>query len=408
MIMQRLWLILLCNWMISLTQANAIDQKTEGWCSPAINQTDGNVTINCHGVSPKIVQRLEQLLDKNELDLIEAKKQVDHWLAKYNQLKTQLAKRSETDERAAQAKVLLDNGELEAAEQLFKQSLTRNLEKRAQLIQEKAALDEAAARDAYNLGSIKELQLAYPEARNYYEQAAAIMPGNVFYLNQAGLINQELAAYRKAIEYYELALASDLKTYGLEHPSVARDRNNLGSAWESLGQYRKAIEYYELALASGLKTYGQEHPTVAIERNNLGLAWQSLGQSRKAIEYFELALASDLKTYGQEHPTVATRRNNLGSAWQSLGQSRKAIEYYELALASDLKTYGQEHPKVAIYRNNLGLAWQSLGQSRKAIEYYELALSTFIKTLGKEHPNTKTVQTNLDEAKSKIANTAKK
>ncbi|BAS68313.1 tetratricopeptide repeat protein [Bathymodiolus septemdierum thioautotrophic gill symbiont] len=201
--------------------------------------------------------------------------------------------------------------------------------------------------------------------------------------------------YKKAIEYYELALASDLKTYGEAHPSVATCRNNLGMAWESLGEYKKAIEYYELALASDLKTYGEAHPSVATRRNNLGMAWQSLGEYKKAIEYLELALASDLKTYGEAHPSVATCRNNLGVAWQSLGEYKKAIEYYELALASNLKTYGEAHPDVANRRNNLGMAWQSLGEYKKAIEYYELALATLQKTLGDEHPTTKQVSENL-------------
>ena len=63
--------------------------------------------------------------------------------------------------------------------------------------------------------------------------------------------------YDKAIEYYEQALASDLKTFGPDHPNVATDRNNLGVAWDSKGDYDKAIEYYEQALASDLKTFGR-------------------------------------------------------------------------------------------------------------------------------------------------------
>ena len=113
--------------MLSLSQADSIDQKTEGWCSPAVHETDGNVTINCHGVSPKIVNRLEKLLDKQDIDLIKAQKEIDHWLKKYNELKTQLAKRPATDELAAKAKALLEKGDLESAEELLKKSLAQKL-----------------------------------------------------------------------------------------------------------------------------------------------------------------------------------------------------------------------------------------------------------------------------------------
>jgi tetratricopeptide (TPR) repeat protein len=71
---------------------------------------------------------------------------------------------------------------------------------------------------------------------------------------------------------------------------VAIRLNNLGGAWHSLEQYEKAIGYYELALKSDLKTYGEDHPTVATYHNNLGGAWYSLGKYKKAIGYFELAL----------------------------------------------------------------------------------------------------------------------
>jgi tetratricopeptide (TPR) repeat protein len=184
-------------------------------------------------------------------------------------------------------------------------------------------------------------------------------------LNEKGLRNYRQGDYNEAIRRYKLALKSDLKTYGEDHPAVARDRNNLGGAWHSLGKYKKAIGYYELALKSDLKTYGKNHPTVAIRLNNLGGAWHSLEQYEKAIGYYELALKSDLKTYGEDHPTVATYHNNLGGAWYSLGKYKKAIGYFELALKSDLKAYGEDHPDVATYRNNLAEAKKVLANKTK-------------------------------------------
>ena len=92
---------------------------------------------------------------------------------------------------------------------------------------------------------------------------------------------------------------------------MATYRNNLGLAWDALGQYKKAIAYYELALASGLKTYGEDHPDVARYRNNLGSAWKALGQYKKAIAYYELALTSLKKNLGESHPNTITVAKNL-------------------------------------------------------------------------------------------------
>jgi tetratricopeptide (TPR) repeat protein len=58
------------------------------------------------------------------------------------------------------------------------------------------------------------------------------------------------------------------------------------------GEHDKAIEDFELALESDLKTYGENQPAVATDRNNLGSVWQVLNKLNKAIEYFELALES--------------------------------------------------------------------------------------------------------------------
>ncbi len=248
--------LLICYLIISPVQAGSVEQKTKGWCSPAVNDTKGNITIDCHGVSPKIVKRLEELLDKNELDLIKAKETILLWFKKYNELKSQLTARPAADKKATKAKILLENGDLKGAKDLLKQSLVQNLEKRSHLAKEKKSLDQATAKDAYNLGLLEELQLDYVAARSYFEQAASIAPDNTLYLNQAGLINLTLAKYKKAIEYLEQALSNNLKTFGKDHPEVAIVRNNLGSAWQPLGEHQKAIEYLELALSSDLKTYG--------------------------------------------------------------------------------------------------------------------------------------------------------
>ena len=357
----------------------------------AINDVGGDSTINYSGIPPQVTARLEELLNEKDIELAERQKTIDQWIERYRDLEQQLAQRPKDDTLAREAKVALDEGKFEEAEALLRRSLESHLKNLE-------TFSGKAGQDAYSLGHIAELQLDYRKAQRYFEQAAVLVPENSTYLNRAGLINHTLGAYGAAIRYYEQALASDLKTYGEDHPNVARDRNNLGGAYQALGEYRKAIGYFEQALASDLKAVGEDHPNVAIDRNNLGSAYDSLGEYRKAIRYFEQALASDLKTYGEDHPNVALRRNNLGSAYKALGEVDRAIRYYEQALASDLKTVGEDHPNVAIYRNNLGEAYRALGEYRKAIGYYEQALASDLKTYGEDHPNVAIYRNNLGGA----------
>jgi tetratricopeptide (TPR) repeat protein len=217
-------------------------------------------------------------------------------------------------------------------------------------------------------------------------------------LNNLGYLLDELGDKKKAIGYYEQALAIWKKVYGEEHTQVAIGLNNLGEAFRILGEAKKAIGYYEQALAIDEKVYGKEHPDVAIDLNNLGAAYDDLGEKEKAIGYFEQALAIDEKVYGKEHPKVAIRLNNLGAAYSDLGEKEKAIGYYEQALAIDEKVYGKEHPNVAIRLNNLGAAYDDLGEKEKAIGYYEQALAIDEKVYGKEHPNVAYSLNNLGAA----------
>ncbi|MCP4491635.1 MAG: tetratricopeptide repeat protein, partial [Gammaproteobacteria bacterium] len=146
---------------------------------------------------------------------------------------------------------------------------------------------ESAGEAVYQLGKLAEDNIDYSKAFSFFKRAVELVPENTSYLSSAGRMADTLAQYNLAISYYEQALASDLKTYGEDHPSVAIYRNNLGLAWKALGKYDVAIKYYEQALASDLKTYGEDHPDVAIDRNNLGGAWYSLGKYDVAIKYYE-------------------------------------------------------------------------------------------------------------------------
>ena len=108
-----------------------------------------------------------------------------------------------------------------------------------------------------------------------------------------------------------VALTSNLKTYGPKHPDVARDWNNLGSAWHDKGEDDTAIEYYDKALASDLKNFGAHHPEVAVDYNNLGIAWDDKDQKDKAIEYYEKALAI-FKKAGREQEANGVEENIHG------------------------------------------------------------------------------------------------
>ncbi len=297
----------------------------------------------------KVRDRLLKTLDEKDIAIENREAQIHEWIKKYNELKERLAKRATEDTLTAQAKEKLDAGDLEGAEKLLKESLEKNLKE----IDER---QKVAANDAYELGSLKELQLEYQEAKNYFRQAVQLDPGNTNFLNEYGQIIHKLAEYKTAIDYFEKALKIDLEVYGDKHPNVANDYNNIGVAWDTIGNSQKAIDYYEKALKIDLEVYGDKHPQIAIYYNNIGSVWNTLGVSQKAIDYYEKALKIDLEVYGDKHPQVAIYYNNIGSAWNPLGDSQKAIDYFEKALKIFDAIYGSDHPHSKIVRDNIKMA----------------------------------------------------
>jgi len=89
--------------------------------------------------------------------------------------------------------------------------------------------------------------------------------------------------------------------------------NNLGAAWSALGEKKKAIAYYEQALAIDRKVFGEEHPNVAIRLNNLGMALAAIGETACGRACLQQAHALWLKFYGTAHPDTQTALENLQS-----------------------------------------------------------------------------------------------
>jgi hypothetical protein len=64
-------------------------------------------------------------------------------------------------------------------------------------------------------------------------------------------------------------LAIDRAVYGDNHPSVARDLNNLGSAYFALGEKQKAKQYFQPAHAISNHFFGLPHPNTKTVAKNL-------------------------------------------------------------------------------------------------------------------------------------------
>jgi hypothetical protein len=87
-------------------------------------------------------------------------------------------------------------------------------------------------------------------------------------------------------------------------------RSNRGRAGYPLG----AEPLYWRALEIDEKSYGAQHPNVARRLNNLGALLLATNRLQEAEPLMRRALEIDEKSYGLDHPKVAT---DLNTTWRN-------------------------------------------------------------------------------------------
>ena len=133
-------------------------------------------------------------------------------------------------------------------------------------------------------------------------------------------------------------------------PMQENIHNILAAANARLGNLDKSAESFAKVL--------QITPKNPDAHNNLGIALNDLGRHDEAIECYNDAL--------QLRPDFADAYANLGNTFDDCGKHAEAIESYKKAL--------QLRPGFVGVHNNLGIALQHLGRSGEAAENYLKAI----------------------------------
>ncbi len=243
----------------------------------------------------------------------------------------------------------------------------------------------------------------YDKALVYYEMCMAIdvkslgedNPDSATTYNKIGRVLECKGEYDQALDYYHKCLAFRLKSFGGEHYSLASPYNNIGSIWEGKGEFKKALKYYKMSFAIDLRTLGESHNNIAISYNNFGSISNEIGEYANALDYFYKCLSIQMNLFGELHLNTARTYNNIGFTFDHLGDYNKALKFFQKCLDIELKTLGDKHPNIARAYNNIGYIWNIEGKYDKALEYYEMSLAIRLKTLGLEHPSVATSYNNI-------------
>ncbi len=232
----------------------------------------------------------------------------------------------------------------------------------------------AAENDAEKLWELGEKEYnagRYREALKYYERSLPLCGGNLECtasdLNGIGTVYEALDDDKRAVKYYEEALAAARKINNRD--LIATNLFNVGAVYSrTFHQYEKALDLYEESLAIFRELKSKE--SIAVVLFNAGKTLQVLGRYEKALSYFDQSLKvnREIKNLGG----VAGNLNLLGNVYEALGQLDKPLPYYQEALKINRQLNAQ--PEIAITLRNIGNLYCDLVEQDKALSYYEEAL----------------------------------
>ena len=340
---------------------------TGSWCSPAQNG-NGN-TVICNGVDPRAMARLNELLDRKDLDLKQKIAEADDWAHRYNDLnaqleetKKQLAAKSEDATLVQTAQDLLHEGKLQEAHAIFDR-----------LIQsDEANVDRAkdrAAQDYFGRASVFALQFRLDEALPDYAKAYQYRPDDQRYASAYGDALQHQRDYPKA-ELVLQELLRQLRTSATQAPAywpdLAQTLNDLGVVYWDMHRFAEAEVAYKEA-ADIRRDLAAQNPTAY--RPDLAVTLSSLGNLYKDAHRFadaEVALkeADDIRhelatqnpaAYG---PDLAQTLNSLGNLYADTGRFADA-EVVDNAAARIERGLAAQYP--AAYRPLLAQTLNDLG-----------------------------------------------
>ncbi len=304
----------------------------------------------------KQLQQRESEIDAMQVSMAEKQKLLQKLYADQEnneRLISDMAKRyseldyDQLDDFYRQVNYCIENGDLTKADSLLRtrgdvraqvseqlqkgQVISMKEEELAKAKAVHAADNEELAKRCYSFYEEFLAQHQNDSAAYYLELRAKLDTTNIEWQNEAGrFIDDYLADYSKALNYYQLVLRQSLAQEGEESKWVATAYNNIGYVYHNQGDYPKALEYLSKALAILEKVLGTEHPDVATSYNNIGGVYDSQGDYPKALECYSKALAIREKVLGPNHPnTINIKQSILNTKYQMAIANKNARAFCE-------------------------------------------------------------------------------
>jgi tetratricopeptide (TPR) repeat protein len=304
-------------------------QISTGWCSPNIANVVGNVTVNCIGVDPRALARLNTELAHKKLDLASEIQEANTWTTRYKDLEAHLAQAGDDSVLSKQAEDYLHQGDLAKAGDILDQILGG----------EENEVDHIAA-NHYNRALVFELQFRNLDALPHLKKAFEYRPEKTEYgLEYENVLLEE----NKFPETEKVATSVIATARPLAKTDPVKYGSDLSAAMDVLAicysqtqRFKEAEavlkEAVDLDRQLALANPDVFNPILANALNTVSLLYSKTQRFAEAIPLVEESLA----IYRQLVPTnvtmysarIALEYNNLAFLYQSIHETGSALLIY--------------------------------------------------------------------------------
>ena len=254
---------------------------------------------------------------------------------------------------AYQARLMAEDGELEAAREVLQRSV-QLAEAEDDPLRVRGPLSQLSAVD-YQLGRLAEAREAAERARDLgTEELGKNHPDMAQIEDSLGAIALAEGNADEALTHMRRSLAIREARLGPEHPQLARSYGNLGSLHATLGDMKGAAADYERAVEILERGVDPDSPALATTLLNLGQALWHLDRFEDARVTLARSLALVEQGSGPDSIEAAITMAPLGATLAELGRLDEAEAYQRRAVAILEGSLGHDDPQVAYALVELG------------------------------------------------------
>jgi len=189
--------------------------------------------------------------------------------------------------------------------------------------------------------------------------------------SQLGYTHWTMGNHNESLKFHKQTL--NIHESNQNKRGIAASHNDIGLTYSNYVP-RKALEYYEKALAAYKNIYATNDERIATAHINIGIINAKMNFQNDAFDHFDQALVILKKKYGKSHPTQAFVYSNIGIVHYQLDEYEKARKFQEMALAIYKKSYGGKHPEIAYTYNLIGKTYFKQTQYLAALQLFQEAI----------------------------------